>query len=250
MSIVIPAYNEARRLPINLPKVAAACDALALPGKYEVLVVVEGSTDGTLYACSAAAAPFPAMEVIENGPHLGKGSAVRAGMLRARGEIVFFMDADLSTPLAEVSKFLAYFGAHPEVDVLIGNRRHPESHIGRHQGTLRRYLSPWFNRMVRGAGLMPGGSWPEDTQCGFKAFRARAAREIFRRQQLNGFSFDVEVLALAAALGFRVEDLPVEWYDADATRLRLLRDGWTMVRDLRRVRPLVAQSLRDHPPGT
>ena len=100
---------------------------------------------------------------------------------------------------------------------------------------------------MRGAAL-PGGRWPDDTQCGFKAFRAPACREIFARQKLDGFSFDVEVLALAAALGFKVADLPVEWHDEDATRLRLLTDGWTMIRDLRRVRPLVERSLREQPP--
>ena len=248
LSIVIPAYNEARRLPENLPLVAAACDALALPGGYEALVIVEGSTDGTLDVCRVAAAPFPHVSVIDNGARFGKGYAVRSGMLRARGGIVFFMDADLSTPLAEVGKFLAYFAAHPEVDVLIGNRRHPGSHIGRHQGPVRRYLSPLFNRLVRAAAAAPV-AWG-DTQCGFKAFRARAARAIFRRQRLDGFTFDVEVLALAAGLGLRVHDLPVQWFDATATRLRLFQDGWGMLRDLRRVRPLVAHSLCEQPPGT
>ena len=247
ISIVIPAYNEARRLPPNLPKVVEACEALHLPGGYEVRVMVEGSTDGTLDACRAASADCPNVLVMDNGPRFGKGHAVRSGMLQARGDIVFFMDADLSTPLSEMDKFLARFDAYPEVDVLIGNRRHPDSCIGRPQGLLRRTLSPLFSRLVHTAIALPG-SW-SDTQCGFKAFRAAAAREIFRRQRLDGFSFDVEVLALAGGLGLRVEDMPVAWFDADATRLRLLRDGWEMLRDLRRVRPLVARSLREQPPG-
>jgi glycosyltransferase involved in cell wall biosynthesis len=248
LSLVIPAYNEAQRLPRNIPFVAAHCRQLAPPaaGSWEVLVVVERSTDGTLDKARAAAEPFPEIQVIDNGPQRGKGHAVRSGMLRAKGDIVLFMDADLSTPLAEIDRFIAGFVAHPETDVLIGNRRHPGSRIGRPQGWLRRHLSSVFSRLVKARVL--GGDWA-DTQCGFKAFRARAAREIFSRQHVDGFSFDVEVLALASALGLHVAALPVEWYDNRATRVNLWRDGWTMLRDLWRVRGLVAQSLREQPPS-
>ena len=260
LSIVIPAYNEAGRLPRNLPLIAACCDALDLPARaglppdlavgadtYEVLVMVERSTDGTLEKARAAADPFPRIEVIDNGPQRGKGHAVRSGMLRATGGIVLFMDADLSTPLDEVGKFLDHFAAHPDDEVLIGNRRHHGSHIGRAQGRVRSNLGRVFNALVKRAGLLPGGV--ADTQCGFKAFRQAAAQEIFSRQKMDGFSFDVEVLALAAGLGLRVVDLPVAWYDEAATRVRLWRDGLTMLRDLQRVRPLVARSLREQPPS-
>ena len=252
---MIPAYNEVGRLPRNLPAVAACCDALDLPARaglgsdldtYEVLVMVERSTDDTLVKAREAAAPFPRIEVVDNGPQRGKGHAVRSGMLRAAGEIVLFMDADLSTPLDEVGKFLDHFASHPEDDVLIGNRRHRASHIGRAQSRVRQNLSRVFNSLVTRAGLLPGG-W-EDTQCGFKAFRHAAAREVFSRQQLDGFSFDVEALALAAGLGLRVVDLPVAWYDEAATRVRLWRDGLAMLRDLQRVRTLVGRSLRERPP--
>ncbi len=259
LSIVIPAYNEAGRLPRNLPAIAACCDALDLPARaglplewtagadsYEVLVMVERSTDGTLEKARAAAAPFPRIEVVDNGPQRGKGHAVRAGMLRAAGGIVLFMDADLSTPLDEIGKFLDHFAAHPGDDVLIGNRRHAGSYVGREQGSVRRNLGRLFNSLVLRAGLLPGGL--ADTQCGFKAFRHTAAQEIFSRQKMDGFSFDVEVLALAAGLGLHVVDLPVAWYDEAATRVRLWRDGLTMLRDLQRVRPLVARSLREQPP--
>ncbi len=246
LSVVIPAFREVRRLPPNLPRVAAYCDALALAAGYEVLVVIERGDDGTLEAARETAAPFPHLRVIDNGPQRGKGYAVRSGMRRARGRFVIFMDADLSTPLAEVARFLAYFAAHPAVDVLIGNRRHADSRIGRAQGPIRRHLGAVFSQLVRGR-VLPG-AWT-DTQCGFKAFRAGAAREIFARQTLDGFSFDVEVLALAAGLGLRVEDLPVEWHDADATRVRLWRDGWTMLRDLYMVRTLVTRRLKENPPA-
>ncbi len=241
-SIVIPAYNEAGRLPGNIGKVAAYCQALS--PRWEGLAMIEQSADGTLEETRAAAAGCAAMEVIDNGPQRGKGHAVRCGMLRARGDIVFFMDADLSTPLESIGRFLEYFAAHPEVDVLIGNRRHPRSHIARPQGLLRRVLGGVFSALVRRIAL-PGAS--ADTQCGFKAFRREAAREIFRRQQLDGFSFDVEALILARALGLRVIDLPVEWSDADATRLHVWTDGWKMLRDVWRVRRVVADSLRAQP---
>ena len=246
LSLVIPAFREVHRLPPSLSRVAEYCDALGLAAGYEVLVVIERSDDGTLETARETAAPFPHLQVIDNGPQRGKGYAVRSGMLHAKGQVVIFMDADLSTPLPEVARFLAYFAAHPEVDVLIGNRRHAGSKIGRAQGPIRRYLGALFSKLVRGR-VLPG-AWT-DTQCGFKAFRADAAREIFARQTLDGFSFDVEVLALAAGLGLRVADLPVEWHDADATRVRLWRDGWTMLRDLYQVRTRVARSLREHPPS-
>ena len=125
--------------------------------------------------------------------------------------------------------------------MLIGNRRHPQSRIGRPQGPVRRHLGGLFSGLVR-RHILPG-AWG-DTQCGFKAFRAGAAQQIFSRQKLDGFSFDVEVLALADGLGLTTRDLPVEWHDADATRVRLWRDGWGMLRDLWRVRALVARSLK------
>ena len=244
LSLVVPAFHEAVRLPPNLPRIAQYCDELPLPAgqTYEVLVVVERSDDGTLARAREAAAPFPRLEVVDNGPQRGKGYAVRSGMLRARGAVRLFMDADLSTPLPEVRRFLAYFAAHPETDVLIGNRRHPDSRIGRPQGALRRHLGGLFSGLVRRR-VLPG-AWA-DTQCGFKAFRAAAAQAIFSRQRLDGFSFDVEVLALANGLGLTTRDLPVEWHDADATRVRLWRDGWGMLRDLWRVRALVARSLQE-----
>lgn len=244
-SIVIPAYNEAGRLPPNLAKVAACC--ASLPGRWEILPIVERSTDGTLEKTRAAAAGLNIIEVVDNGPQRGKGHAVRCGILRARGEIIFFMDADLSTPPEEIGRFLAYFAAHPEADVLIGNRRHPRSRIARPQGLLRRVLGGVFSALV-GRFVLPGAS--ADTQCGFKAFRRQAARQIFSRQRVDGFSFDVEALVLARALGLCVVDLPVEWSDADATRLQVWSDGPRMLRDIWQVRRVVQQTLRTQPPLT
>lgn len=273
LSIVIPAYREAARLPDNLSRIAEFLRTTPLPGveageRCEVLVVVEKSDDDTLSRCRAAAAALGeqawadttpgdrsagalSFEVIDNLVQRGKGYAVRSGVLRARGAIVLFMDADLSTPLEAVPRFLAHFAAHPQTDVLIGNRRHPAARMARRQGFLRRQLGALFSGLVRAIGgggtLLPAAA-RADTQCGFKAFRRDAAREIFLRQRLDGFSFDVEILALAAALELRVADLPVDWQNSPGSTLRLLHDGWTMLRDLVAVRALVRRTLREQPP--
>lgn len=243
LSIVIPAYNEAHRLPGNLPKLLACLDGLALAGGFEVLVVAEPSADDTVARCRQAVADRSEVQVIANDVKRGKGYAVRVGMLRSTGTVAFFMDADLSTPLASIAKFLEYFRAHPDAAVLIGNRRHPKSVIGVHQGFIRRKLSDAFNLVVQ-ALILPGCA---DTQCGFKAFRREAAREIFSRQQLDGFSFDLELLLLAQRLGFVVEDLPVDWCDEPASTLRPVRDGLKMLRDIFVVRSLVRRTLLEQP---
>ncbi len=243
LSIIIPAYNEAHRLPGNLPKLLTCLDHSGLPGGFEVIVVAEKSEDDTVERCRAAVATRPEVQVIANPAKRGKGFAVRTGMLLATGDIAFFMDADLSTPLASIAQFLGHFAAHPDTGVLIGNRRHPQSVIGVPQGLMRRKLSDAFNLVVQ-ALILPGCA---DTQCGFKAFRRRASREIFSRQHLDGFSFDLEILLLAKRLGFKVEDLPVDWCDEPASTLRPLRDGLKMLRDIFVVRSLVRRTLLENP---
>ncbi|HMC62385.1 MAG TPA: glycosyltransferase, partial [Candidatus Solibacter sp.] len=155
LSIIIPAYNEAHRLPGNLPKLLAYLDGLALAGGFEVIVVVEKSEDDTVERCRAAAAARPEVQVVANPVKLGKGYAVRVGLLRSTGDAAFFMDADLSTPLESIAAFLNHFRTHPETAVLIGNRRHPKSVIGVQQGFIRRKLSDAFNLVVQ-ALILPG----------------------------------------------------------------------------------------------
>ncbi|MBS0658561.1 MAG: glycosyltransferase [Verrucomicrobia bacterium] len=243
LSIVIPAYNEEHRLPGNLPLLLAHLDAMRLAEGFEVIVVVEKSTDRTVEACRAAVSGRSEVQIVANEVKRGKGYAVRCGMLRAAGEFVFFMDADLSTPLASIEAFCAHFAAHPEHQVLIGNRRHPKSVIGVRQGFLRRKLSDAFNLVVQ-ALILPGCA---DTQCGFKAFRRGAAQAIFSRQKLDGFSFDLEILLLARRLGLGIQDLPVDWCDEPASTLRPLRDGAKMLADIFKVRALVHRTLAEQP---
>lgn len=237
LSLVIPAYREATRLPRTLDELAGFGAGLGFP--FEVIIVVEPGGDETLEIAAAFAARQAHFHVIENPVHRGKGFAVRTGMLRARGELVFYMDADLSVPLREVDAFVAFFQAHPEVDVLIGNRQHRRSRITLAQSWLRRTMGQTFNRILRFAALAPA----HDTQCGFKAFRRPAAQAIFSRQQLDGFAFDVEVLLLAERLGYHIADLPVEWINSPESKVRIVSDSLKMLRDALQVRRLVEKTL-------
>lgn len=238
LSIVIPAYREAARLPAAMERLAAFSGGDE--GRAEVLVIVEQSPDETLALARRFAEQHRNFHAIDNGGQFGKGHAVRRGMLRARGRLVFFMDADLSVPLEEVPKFVRHFDAHPEVDVLIGDRQHPQSDIAVRQSWVRERMGQAFNGLLRLFAQVP---W-RDTQCGFKAFRQQAAREIFQRQTLDGFAFDVEVLLLAVRLGFRVESRPVRWINSPDSKVRIVRDSARMLRDAWRVRRLVEESSK------
>lgn len=233
VSIVLPAYAEERRIGRAVRELRRL--AADFPRLSELLVVVEPSGDRTVETARAAAEGDPLVTIVENPTHRGKGHAVRTGMLRASGGIVFFMDADLSVPLAHVPSFVAHFDAHPETDAAIGNRRHPGSVITRRQHPLREKAGRAFNHVVRALGL----SASKDTQCGFKAFRHEAAQRIFSRAQIDGFAFDTEILLLARKLGLRVDELPVEWVNDVETKFRPLRDGWRSFCDLLRVRRLI-----------
>lgn len=192
-----------------------------------MIIVVEPSTDGTGEIAAEAAARQPNLRVIRNSEHRGKGFAVRTGMLAATGELCFYMDCDLSVPLRDVEAFVRHFDSHPGDDVIFGNRQHAESHIVIRQSWLRQRMGQMFNAILRRMTLADVA----DTQCGFKAFRAKAAREIFTRQKLDGFAFDVEVLLLAQKLGLRVVDRPVEWRNSPESKVRLVHDSLTMLRD-------------------
>ena len=238
LSIVVPAYNEARRLPQTLEKLREFLRGFTRT--FEVLIVVEHSADGTLEIASGAARQQENFLAIDSGPQRGKGHAVRTGVLRARGDCIFYMDADLSVPLAEIDAFLAHFAEHPEDDVLLGNRQHARSRIVQRQSRLRERMGKTFNCLLKASGLAS----LHDTQCGFKAFRRAAAHAIFSRQQLDGFAFDVEVLLLAGRLGCKIADLPVEWRNSPDSRVRLVRDSLAMLRDLLRVRRVVERAWR------
>jgi glycosyltransferase involved in cell wall biosynthesis len=225
LSIIIPAYNEERRIPAALEKIAAFLATQSFPA--EVSVVDNGSDDRTRQVASAFADRLPALQVLRE-ERRGKGLAVRRGMLTARGQFRFLCDADLSMPIEQVLRFLP-----PErtgCDVGIGSREAPDSQVI--DRPLRRKVGRVFNLLIRCLGLTSH----RDTQCGFKCFTAAAAEDIFRRQRLDGLAFDAEVLFLAERRGYRVQDVPISWRIDFDTRVRLVTDAVRMGIDLFRVR--------------
>jgi dolichyl-phosphate beta-glucosyltransferase len=236
ISVIIPAYNEAQRLENSIATLRKHMDASGR--SYEVILVIEKSSDASLeIARNSCSAPF---EVIGNEVRRGKGYAVRCGMLCARGEIAFYMDADLSTSLADMERFITHMETYPYLHVIIGNRQHRQSQIMRLQSTTRRNMGKSFNLILRS---ITGLHW-QDTQCGFKAFRASARQEIFSRQRLDGFAFDAEVLLLAKALGFQVQDMPVEWTNAEGSKVHIFRDSVHMLLDTLRLPGLVRRAVK------
>jgi dolichyl-phosphate beta-glucosyltransferase len=228
LSVVIPAYNEQARITLTLTR---TLDYLAArhPSS-EVLVVDDGSRDDTAAMVEEIAEREPRVALHRLPRNMGKGAAVRIGMLEARGKHVLFMDADLATPIEEVDKLLRY--ARQGADVVIGSRGLAESDIRARQPFPRELMGRTFNMIVRS--LLLGGF--KDTQCGFKLFTKNAARELFSRQTLDGFAFDVEVLLLAKELGYTIREVPVVWYHAPNSKVSPVTDSSRMFRDLVKLR--------------
>ncbi len=241
LSLVIPAYNEADRLPPTLQRIQEHRRTWSFPN--EIIIVVEPSEDATLALAESAAKSNSQFVVLTGHEKRGKGFAVRSGMLRARGDFIFFTDADLSTPLEDLDASLQRFRIDRSIDVIVGNRQHPETRILRHQNFTREWMGKFFNRITQ----KMTGLKIRDTQCGFKGFRHRAANEIFGRQRIDGFSFDVEVLLLAQAMGFSTVEVPVHWTNSPASRVRVLHDSVGMLCDLFRIRRLVKKTMYEFP---
>jgi dolichyl-phosphate beta-glucosyltransferase len=221
LSIIIPAHNEENRLPDTLAQVVQFLQSQ--PYSAEVLVVENASRDATLQIAQEFAAKNPLVQAI----HLsqpGKGRAVQVGMLAARGEYRFFADADLSMPISEINRFLP-----PVVDapIVIASREAPGA-IRYDEPSYRHVTGRVFNNLIR-ALVLPG---LQDTQCGFKMFRADVAETLFKRQTLMGWSFDVEVLYIAKLRGLPILELPIPWYFNPESKVNVLRDSWRMFRDL------------------
>lgn len=236
MSIVIPAHNEEPRLGTTLTELT---DLLRrLPFDWEVRVVDDGSDDGTAAVVNEHGRIEPRV-VLQREPHRGKGGAVKAGMLAAPGAYRFLCDADLSMPARELPRFLP-----PRIvdfDLAIGTREGVGSRrVG--EPFRRHVLGRLFNHLVQR--LVLDGT--NDTQCGFKMFTARAAEAIFPLVTIEGWAFDIEVLAIARRRGFRVVEVPIEWHYRTRSQVSMLSDGWRMVRDLRKIRTRAARGSYDH----
>jgi len=211
ISIIIPAFNEEKRLPSTLAAVKSYLAASSWEFA-EVLVIDDGSRDATLEVAEAAG-----VSVLRNPGNRGKGYSVRHGMLQAKGDWALFTDADLSAPIEELEKLWSAV-ERDGAPCAIGSRALDRSLIGVHQSPFREGMGRVFNLLMR----METGLPFQDTQCGFKLFETPAARAIFGRQRLDGFGFDVEVLFIAKRLGYRVLEVPVRWNDVAGTKVNML----------------------------
>jgi glycosyltransferase involved in cell wall biosynthesis len=227
VSVIIPAYNEEKRLPPTLARIEEYLAARRFSS--EILVVDDGSRDRTAQVVEDWQGRMAGLRLVSNGGNRGKGYSVRHGMLEAQGNIALFTDADLSAPIEEADKLLA---ALDICDVAIGSRAMNRSVIEVHQSERRELAGRSFNWAVRA--LM--GVAFADTQCGFKAFRRERTRILFEQQRIERFGFDPELLYLARRHGLSVVEVPVRWAHDPATRVNVLGDGLRMVGDLAVIR--------------
>ena len=227
LSIIIPAYNEEQRLGRTLERIRDyfASHAPGMGG-IEIVVVDDGSRDGTARVAEHWGRAVPCLRLIANGQNRGKGYSVRQGMLAARGRVALFTDADLSSPIEESEKLLRALADGN--DVAIGSRALDRSLIFVHQSRFREWAGIVFNRLMRLSTGLPF----EDTQCGFKAFARERCRVIFEQQRIERFGFDPEILFLARHHGLRAVEVPVRWAHDPATKVHMLRDSLRMFTDL------------------
>jgi dolichyl-phosphate beta-glucosyltransferase len=213
ISVVVPAFNETDRIVPSLERILSYLQQRH--PDFEILVVDDGSTDATAATVRERFAGQPRVNVLSYGINRGKGYAVRHGMAHAEGELVLFSDADLSTPIEEIERMLPLID--DGYDVVIGSRAHAEADIRERQPLYRELGGKLFNLMVRIA-VMPE---LHDTQCGFKLFRRSRLAPILPNLRIDGFAFDVEILALARAAGLRIVEVPVVWINSLASRVRM-----------------------------
>jgi len=228
LSIIVPAYNEQQRLPATLVRMRAYLDGRDEP--YEVLIVDDGSSDGTVAMSRTIADEWPQLQVLTLEQNTGKGAAVRLGMLSAQGEHRVFSDADLSTPIEEVERLRARLRG--TCAVAIASRALPDSQIDVHQPGKREVMGRTYNWLLRIAALRG----LHDTQCGFKAFTAEAAVACFTPLRTLRFGFDAEVLLRARRHGWTVEEVPVRWEHKEDSRVSAMRDSFGVLYDLVRLR--------------
>lgn len=231
ITIIIPAYNEATRLPLTIESLEEFVDGREV---HEVLFVDDGSTDATAALLEQAAARNPIFRLVSYGQNAGKGYAVRRGIMEAQGELILISDADLSTPLSELDTLLAHID---QAEVVIGSRAVDETSVKRAQPAHRQRMGKIFNFLMR---TITGLDFL-DTQCGFKLLRRDAARTIARHAVVDRFAWDVEFIMIACREGYRVREIPVLWFDSPESRVRMIRDSSRMLLDLLKMRKRIGK---------
>lgn len=216
ISAVVPVFNEELCLAASMQTLSDFLRS-RFGDDFEIVAVDDGSKDRSVAILREHSAALR-IKILENSINLGKGAAVRRGMLEAAGDPVFFTDADLSTPLTELERFEARM--KEGFEVVIGTRKHKQAQIEQSQNAVRTYLGLGYTKLVNSV----LGLSLSDYTCGFKLFRREAAQAIFSRSVIDGWSFDAEILFLAKRLGFRVAEIPVRWRDQPDSKVRLLRD--------------------------
>ncbi len=232
LTIIIPAYNEAQRLPDSLKKIAAFLRSQSF--HTEILVVENRSTDETSdvvrsFANTISAADPFTLELLHSAP--GKGAAVKTGMLVGRGDYLFICDADLSMPIDEISKFLPPQQESNGYDVAIASREIAGA-VRYNEPFYRHLMGRVFNFVVRRL-IIPG---IEDTQCGFKMFTREAAAQVFPHQTIDGWGFDPEILYISRIRGLNLVEVPINWYYMSESRINPILDTINMVREVLRIR--------------
>lgn len=237
LSLIIPAYNEETRLADTLRQVLEFAERQSY--SIEVLVVENGSVDGTFQIAQDFARQHPQIQVLQNALS-GKGRAVRQGMLAATGEYRFMCDVDLSMPIEEINRFIP--PALEGYDIAIASREAPGA-VRHGEPYYRHFVGRIYNGLIRSLAL-PG---LQDTQCGFKCFRGAVAEELFRCQTLTGWSFDVEILFIARLLGYKLIEIPIHWYYNPHSKVKVVRDSFKMGVDLLTVRLNALRGVYIHP---
>jgi glycosyltransferase involved in cell wall biosynthesis len=242
LSIVVPAYNEEHRIRPTLEQLDA--HLRTQPLRYEIVVVDDGSSDNTVGVVALAMATVPSLRLVRQTPNRGKGAAVRRGMLEARGQLRVMCDADGSMPPAELARLLAPIIAC-RASIAIGSRYAEGAKTDARQPLYRVLWSRLANRVIQRS-LVPG---VRDTQCGYKAFTAEAARDLFRDGRIDGWAFDLEILALARRRGFAIEEVGVAWTDDRRSRVNPLRDMWRVIREALTIRRNLRHGVYDALPA-
>jgi dolichyl-phosphate beta-glucosyltransferase len=228
LTVIVPAYNEARTIESTVTAVAAHLERRF--SFFEIIVRADGD-DGTRERVAALAAKDPRISVGGAVERRGKGRGIREGVARSRGAIVGFVDADYKTPIEEIDLLLPWFDEG--YDVVIGSRALGDSRIEVAQPRHRQLGSAVFGLAMHAIVGLPG---IRDTQCGFKFFRGAVARDLFRRQKIDGYMFDVEILYLAERAGYRIKEVGIRWRDDGDSRLQLVAGNWRNMIDLFRIR--------------